>query len=147
MPTIAPMTENDIGAVLAIDPEAREQNLREELVRAWGRVRVLRDLAGPNPDRVLGYVLFWHVTDEIHLLNVAVAPSERRRGYGRQLVEEVIGYARTHEAARVLLEVRVSNAAAVALYQRLGFEQFNLRPRYYDDGEDAIEMMKLIRSD
>lgn len=146
MPAIAPMNEGDIGAVLAIDPDAREQNLREELVRTWGRLRVLRDSEGQDPQRVLGYVLFWHVTDEIHLLNVAVDPNERRRGHGRRLVEEVIDYARTHEAAKVLLEVRVSNAAAVALYEGLGFEEFNRRPRYYDDGEDAIEMMKLIRS-
>jgi ribosomal-protein-alanine N-acetyltransferase len=135
------MTEGDLAAVLAIDHEAREPNLREELVRTWARLLVIRE-----DGRVLGYVLFWHVTDEIHLLNVAVDPTERRRGHGRRLVEEVIAYARAHEAAKVLLEVRVSNAPAVALYRQLGFEEFNRRPRYYDDGEDAIEMMKLIRS-
>ena len=63
------MTEGDIGAVLTIDPDAREHQLREELVRTWARVRVDRSEAGA----VVGYVLFWHVTDEIHLLNVAVA--------------------------------------------------------------------------
>ena len=137
MERIEVMTEGDIAAVLAIDPDARESNLREELVRAWGRLRVLRDGA-----RVLGYVLFWHVTDEIHLLNVAVDEAARRRGSGRRLVEAVIAYARAHEAAKVLLEVRVSNAPAVALYRALGFEEFNRRSRYYDDGEDAIEMAK-----
>jgi ribosomal-protein-alanine N-acetyltransferase len=136
MTEIAPMTEADIGAVLAIDPDAREKNLREELVRAWARVRVLR-----SADRVLGYVLFWHVTDEIHLLNVAVDASERRRGYGGRLVDEVIAYARTHQAAKVLLEARVSNAPALALYAQRGFEEIHRRKRYYDDGEDAIEMM------
>jgi ribosomal-protein-alanine N-acetyltransferase len=140
MTRIEPMTEADIAAVLAIDPDARESNLREELVRTWGRLRVLRS------EHLLGYVLFWHVTDEIHLLNVAVDPAERRKGYGRRLVEEVIDFGRSHQAERVLLEVRVSNAAAVALYAALGFEEFNRRKRYYDDGEDAIEMMKLIRS-
>ena len=135
------MTEADIPAVLAIDPDAREKNLREELVRAWGRLRVMR-----FEGRVVGYVLFWHVTDEIHLLNVAVEGAVRRQGYGRRLVEEVIGYARSHDAEKVLLEVRVSNAPALALYERLGFEEINRRKKYYDDGEDAIEMMKLIRS-
>jgi ribosomal-protein-alanine N-acetyltransferase len=97
-------------------------------------------------DRVLGYVLFWHVTDEIHLLNVAVDASQRRHGHGRRLVGEVIAYARAHDAAKVLLEVRVSNDAALALYRRLGFEEHSRRKRYYDDGEDAIEMMlALIR--
>lgn len=140
---IGALTEADIPAILAIDHDAREQNLREELTRTWGRVRVLREHAG-GP--VLGYVQLWHVTDEIHLLNVAVDAAQRRRGFGRILVHEVIGYAREHSAARVLLEVRVSNSAAIALYQALGFEEFNRRKRYYDDGEDAIEMMlTLIR--
>ena len=135
---IGPFTEGDIPAILAIDHDAREQNLREELSRTWGRVRVLREhAAGP----VLGYVQFWHVTDEIHLLNVAVAGASRRRGLGRTLVHEVIAYAKEHRAGRVLLEVRVSNSAAIGLYQALGFEEFNRRKRYYDDGEDAIEMM------
>lgn len=144
------MTEADIPAVLALDHEAKEQNLREELVRSWARLRVdRRESSGESPcdsSGVVGYVLFWHVTDEIHLLNVAVLASERQKGRGRALVETVIGYAREHAAAKVLLEVRVSNEPALALYRRLGFEEINRRKRYYDDGEDAIEMMlTLIR--
>lgn len=140
---IRPLAEADIAAIVALDHDARAQNLREELTRTWGRVRVLRtQVDGP----VLGYVQFWHVTDEIHLLNVAVAGAERRRGLGRILVNEVIAYAKEHRAERVLLEVRVSNSAAIALYQTLGFEEFNRRKRYYDDGEDAIEMvLTLVR--
>ena len=135
------MREADVGAVLAIDPDAKEHQLREELVRTWARLRVDREAGA-----VVGYVLFWHVTDEIHLLNVAVAATERRRGRGRALVDTVIAYAREHAAAKVLLEVRVSNVAALALYRGLGFEEINRRKRYYDDGEDAIEMMlTLIR--
>lgn len=130
------MHEGDVAAVLALDPDAREGQLRAELTRAWARLRVDRTEAG-----VVGYVLFWHVTDEIHLLNVAVATAARRQGRGRALVEEVIAYARAQAAAKVLLEVRRSNEAALALYRRLGFEEINVRKRYYDDGEDAIEMM------
>ncbi|MBX3229882.1 MAG: ribosomal protein S18-alanine N-acetyltransferase [Labilithrix sp.] len=138
---ILPMSEADVAAVLAIDPDVREGQLREELTRAWARLRV--DRAGGD---VLGYVLFWHVTDEIHLLNVAVDPRARRQGRGRALVEEVVGYARANAAAKVLLEVRRSNEPALALYRSLGFEEINVRRRYYDDGEDAIEMMlALIR--
>src|SRR5262249_54549368 len=97
-PLIDAMTERDIEAVLAIDLEsfhrtdigaadadgphkARERQLREELVRTWARLRVARglglDAAGASSAagarEVLGYVLFWHVADEVHLLNVAVA--------------------------------------------------------------------------
>ena len=58
----------------------------------------------------------------------------------------MIAYAREHAAAKVLLEVRVSNVGALELYRGLGFEEIHRRKRYYDDGEDAIEMMlPLIR--
>jgi [ribosomal protein S18]-alanine N-acetyltransferase len=45
---------------------------------------------------------------------------------------------------KILLEVRASNAAAIALYEALGFERFNVRKRYYDDGEDGVEMVRRI---
>lgn len=148
-----PMTEADVADVLAIDlasfhpsdvrvgAEAtralREQQLREELGRVWARLRVARE----EPEGIVGYILFWHVTDEIHLLNVAVDPKARRRGVGRALVEDLVAYARAHAAAKVLLEVRASNEPAIRLYEGLGFERFNVRKGYYADGEDGVEMM------
>ncbi len=144
------MVEADLDAVLAIDlasfvgttgtidPRlARTQQLREELGRTWARLRVARDAEGV----IVGYLLFWHVTDELHLLNVAVEPSARRRGIGRALVEDLLAYARGHAAQRVLLEVRASNEPAIRLYEQLGFHRFNVRRGYYPDGEDAVEMM------
>jgi ribosomal-protein-alanine N-acetyltransferase len=134
--TIRAMTESDVASVVAFDHEQRAEQLREELARTWARVRV-----ACKGEDVVGYVLFWHVTDEIHVLNVAVAPASRRGGIGRALVGEVIAYARAHQAAKVLLEVRASNGPALALYDALGFERFNVRSRYYADGEDGIEMV------
>ena len=146
--TIEPMTEADLDVVCAIDDaafgapsagggrELRASQLREELRRSFSRLRVARSSSG----EVVGYVLFWHVADELQILNVAVSPTERRKGVGRALVEDVIAYARHHGAGRILLEVRASNAAARALYEQRGFEPFHVRPRYYDDGEDAVEM-------
>lgn len=150
---IEDMTERDIDAAVTIDLASfqpsdigaerndaratREKSLREELARSWARTRVAR---APSGD-VVGYVLFWHVVDEIHLLNVAVAPASRRTGVGRALVLAVIAYARAHAAAKILLEVRASNTAALGLYEKLGFTRFNVRERYYSDGEDGIEMV------
>lgn len=143
------MTEADLDEVVAIDvsafhepKEVREKSLREELARSWARLRVARGEGG----RVLGYLLFWHVTDELHVINVAVAPSERRQGIGRALVAELLAYARANAVAKLLLEVRASNAAAIALYESAGFTRFNVRPKYYGDGEDAVEMMLGVAS-
>jgi ribosomal-protein-alanine N-acetyltransferase len=151
-PKIDAMRESDLDAAIAIDlvsfvsgelgagkedPRAtRERSLREELVRPWARLRCARDQEG----RLVGYCLFWHVVDELHLLNVAVAPEARRRGIGLALMNDLFAYAAEHDAVRILLEVRATNAPAIAMYEKLQFTRFNVRERYYADGEDAIEM-------
>ncbi len=111
---------------------------REELERAWAKIWVVR--LEPNAEPV-GFALAWHAADEVHLLDLAVDPGVRRRGVARQLVGAVLGYAREARARLVLLEVRASNAAAIALYQSAGFSENGVRRGYYsDNGEDAVEM-------
>jgi ribosomal-protein-alanine N-acetyltransferase len=127
---------SELGAGSEDPRRVRERSLREELARPWSRLRAARDPEG----RVLGYLLFWHVVDEVHLLNVAVAMEARMRGIGRALLEDLIGYGRANDVARILLEVRSTNAVAIGLYESLGFVSFNVRPRYYADGVDAVEM-------
>lgn len=151
--TISRMEEADVAEALEIDlasfppsqlsagggdvRQVREAQLREELSRAWARVRVARGERGV----VLGYALSWHVADEVHLLNVAVAPAARRKGIGRALMDDLLAHARATAAAKVLLEVRAANVAAIRLYESLGFAHLGVRRRYYADGEDAVEMM------
>lgn len=151
------MTADDLETVLELDlaafaqaghdrrgasPRAsRRSQLEEELARAWARMRVARDERGA----ALGYILFWHVADELHLLDVAVSPDAQRRGLGRALVEDLLAFGRAHDAARVLLEVRASNVAAIGLYRALGFGTDDVRKRYYDDGEDALTMSLALR--
>jgi len=77
----------------------------------------------------------------VHLLDLAVDEASRRRGVGRELVARVLGEARESGARLVLLEVRRSNAAAIALYRSAGFTENGVRRGYYsDNGEDALEM-------
>jgi ribosomal-protein-alanine N-acetyltransferase len=139
------MTEADLEAVLEIDVPAfrepravRENSLREELARSWARLFVARVDGG----RAVGYLLYWHVVDEAHVINVAVAPQERRHGIGRALVAHLLGHASANGIVKLLLEVRASNIAAIGLYESAGFTKFNVRARYYADGEDAVEMMR-----
>lgn len=143
---LASFVPSELGVGVGVGAEAeaplivRERSLREELVRSWARLRAARDEGGA----VLGYALFWHVVDELHLLNVAVAIPSRRRGIGRALMDDLIAYGRAHAAARILLEVRAGNVAAITLYEQLGFTRFNVRERYYADDEDAIEMSLVL---
>lgn len=146
---IEPMIEADLDAVLDIDVAAfreprdvREKSLREELARKWARIHVARIDGG----RIVGYLLYWHVVDEAHVINVAVAPQERRHGIGRALVAHLLDHAKANGIVKLLLEVRASNAAAIGLYEKAGFTRFNVRERYYNDGEDAVEMMRDLRA-
>lgn len=136
------MTRDDLDAVADLEhrcfsnPWAREA-LEGELARTWARLFVIEADGGA----IAGFVNFWLVADEVQVLNVAVEPSLRRRGLARALMKAVTETARAQRATAVTLEVRPTNAAAVTLYQTMGFTISGRRPRYYDDGEDALLMV------
>ncbi len=79
-----------------------------------------------------------------HILNIAVDPAFRGRGLGKRLLEYALEYCRRLGAKQIELEVRTGNDAAIALYQKYGFEIRELRPCYYSDGEDAFVMVKAL---
>ncbi len=81
--------------------------------------------------------------DEVHILNVAVAPEQRRKGVARALMAETERRAHTAGASLLTLEVRRSNQAALDLYREFDYRAVGVRPNYYvDEGEDAIVMVK-----
>jgi [ribosomal protein S18]-alanine N-acetyltransferase len=138
---IEPMTEDDAAAVAAIEGPTRmtEADVHDELARPWSRMWVARE-ADPRGE-VVGFVLTWHVSDELHVLNVATRADRRRQGIGRAVMNEAVAYGRGNAVRHVLLEVRRSNRAAIAMYRGLGFFAMGIRARYYPDGEDAVEMV------
>ena len=135
------MREGDVPTVAAIEGPTRmqEHQIRDELARPWSRMWVARE-----DDAVAAYVVSWHVADELHVLNIATRADRRRRGAARALMDEVLAYARAKGVRHVLLEVRRSNAPAIALYRAVGFSVMGVRARYYPDDEDAIEMVLLL---
>ncbi len=90
--------------------------------------------------RLIGYVLYWLVGDEMQINNVAVHPDWRGRGVGERMLRAVMEEAKGRGAMVAVLEVRASNAAARALYERkLGFGFLAVREGYYTQpDEDAI---------
>ena len=93
---------------------------------------------------LIGYCVAMAGVDEMHLLNITIAPPARRRGHARRLLAELVQQCRLRQAARLWLEVRESNAQARETYRRLGFSQVGRRKGYYPapEGrrEDAIVM-------
>ena len=95
------------------------------------------------PDKIIGYHFFWLVADELHILNIAVDPDYQGCGLGTLLMNFAADFGRERGARSMLLEVRVSNTPAQALYHKLGFQQVGLRKKYYaDNKEDAYAMTK-----
>lgn len=96
---------------------------------------------GSGEKRIVGFLCAWVVGGELHINNIGVHPSYRRRGIASQLLEEVLRRARAKGARVGYLEVRASNEAATALYTCYGFKSIGLRRSYYDHPqEDAIVM-------
>ncbi len=92
-------------------------------------------------DYIVGYAGFWTMVDEAHLTTIAVRDAYRRRGLGELLLLSIIHWAMKLNAKIITLEVRVSNKAAQALYEKYGFKPVGLRRGYYsDNGEDALLM-------
>jgi len=118
-----------------------EQQLRNELSNAWSTMLAALEAAPDGAERMAGFVIVWVVHDELHVLNVATAPEDRRRGVGRALMEEAHRLGRSRACRLSTLEVRRSNAPAIALYLALGYRQVGTRPRYYtEENEDALLM-------
>ena len=92
---------------------------------------------------IAGYVGSQSVLDSADMMNIAIAPEYRRQGIGRKLIDNLIAHLQEQNVIALLLEVRVSNAAAISLYQKFGFEQVGRRPRYYHNPrEDALIFRK-----
>jgi ribosomal-protein-alanine N-acetyltransferase len=138
------MLESDVDSIVAMDPSAglRPEQLRTELQRPWARCWVARDDTG----RPQAFLTAWHVTDELLVMNLATRSDCRRKGLGRAMMGTAVEYARAHAVHHVFLEVRRSNSAAIGLYRAVGFFAVGVRPRYYADDEDAVEMALDIES-
>ncbi|MEW6055715.1 MAG: ribosomal protein S18-alanine N-acetyltransferase [Bdellovibrionota bacterium] len=146
--SLRPATEDDLPLVLEIErvsykrPWSREAFF-EEMTRPYSQFLVLTDDETDN--LVAAYVVYWLLFEECHILNVAVHLQWRGLGFAERLVRKAIDDALRKNMKRVFLEVRKSNAAATALYQKLGFFIDHIKPRFYEDGEDAYFMVLFLQ--
>lgn len=98
-------------------------------------------IVAENQGQILAYAGMWVLLDEAHVTNIAVHPTYRRQGLGLALLRELARRAIQKGVYQLTLEVRPTNHAAQALYQKVGFVERGRRKRYYaDTGEDAILM-------
>lgn len=102
-------------------------------------------IVAEDGDRIVGFILgVVERAYEARILILAVEEEHRKRGVGSQLVKLFMDRFRRGGVRRVKLEVRISNMAAIRLYEKLGFERKKVLPAYYADGEDAYLMSRTI---
>jgi [ribosomal protein S18]-alanine N-acetyltransferase len=138
------MRADDLAQVMRIERDAylwpwSEGNVQDSI--AGGHCcQLLRAQSG----EVLGYFIAMPGVQELHLLNITVAPAHQQQGWARVMLDALCDCARSQQAQWVWLEVRVSNARAIAIYERYGFRCVGQRKAYYPlqglQREDAIVM-------
>ncbi|MDD2555596.1 MAG: ribosomal protein S18-alanine N-acetyltransferase [Syntrophaceticus sp.] len=140
------MEEKDIKQILLIEqcsfpaPWTSKAYL-SELQNKFARYFVLLD-----QERVIGYAGMWLFAGESHITTIAVHPDYRSRRYGRLLMVTLIEHSMKHNIGTMVLEVRVSNNAAIRLYHSLGFKKIGMRRNYYKETrEDAIVMLRHLK--
>lgn len=139
---------DDLDAVEALErgifPNPWSRGMLTEELRSDEQRIALIALEGELP---IGFAFCWRVVDELHLINLGVLPSHRRRGVAQAILDHLLAHPRARDASIVTLEVRASNLAAQRFYQQNGFLEVALRPRYYPDTkEDAMIMLKTLDS-
>ena len=144
--TIRPLGYTDLPQALGIE--------RRSFPTPWSLAMFVLELSKPSSiclaavkrtetggEKLAGYLICSRYAAVWHVMNIAVDPAARRQGTAAALMQRLIDQAGPD--APYTLEVRPSNAPAIALYERLGFRSAGLRPRYYHDtGEDAMIMWR-----
>lgn len=138
-----PMQADQLAAVLQIEQRAyahpwTETHFRDALRSGYQAQRLQGDTA------VLGYFVAMKGVDEVHLLNITVAPEYQGQGWARVMLDALAMWARGQQAHWLWLEVRQGNARAISVYEAHGYRRVGVRKAYYPAGpgqrEDAVVM-------
>lgn len=137
------MTAEDVASVSALEQEIfsvpwSEQGFLDALTQPTALFFVAEHVG-----KIAGYCGIYCALDEGEITNVAVAPWARRKQIGRRLIKHLLAAVEEAGITNVLLEVRVSNAPAICLYESLGFEIFGLRKNFYEAPREDGYVMQL----
>lgn len=144
---IREMKLEDVPHVAAIEQLCFSAPWNENMIISSWESRLSCWLIAEIDGCVAGYVGSEAVLDSADMMNIAVAPAYRKRGIAEALIKALVEHLQQRDILFLLLEVRVSNAPAIALYNKLCFEQVGRRPRYYTNPrEDALILRKELKS-
>lgn len=128
---------------------------RESIKTFWTKKSIECEFSNPNytyfvlkdklENKVIGYIGFWKILDEIEIGNIAIDDEYRGQSLGYLLIEEVFDFAKKNKVKNIFLEVREGNKRAIKFYKNNGFLFLRKRKAYYsDNGEDALVMIRSL---
>jgi ribosomal-protein-alanine N-acetyltransferase len=136
------MEEKDLASVLEIEHLSFPNPWHESTFHGeiqHGPISFPLVIVHETLGRVIGYVIFWVIGEDVQINNIALHPDFRGMGIGERVLRSVIEEVKSRGARLITLEVRPSNTAAVSLYRKLGFKMMGIRKGYYTvPPEDAI---------
>ena len=139
---ILPMTLDHVSQVAQLEKLCFSSPWSENSVASELNNPLSFWLVAMEGDRLAGYVGSQSVMGESDMMNVAVHPDFRRQGIARKLIEELIAALKDRDCHSLTLEVRASNAPALALYEALGFQEVGCRRNYYRDPKEDARILR-----
>jgi ribosomal-protein-alanine N-acetyltransferase len=137
-------TKEDIPTIAKMERRCFHDAWTEEMLSDTLRYPIYNCFLAEEGGQVCGYCCLIVVCEDAEVGNIAVDTPFRGKGIGKALMEAMHQRAKEKGATQSFLEVRVSNASAIALYKKFGYESYGIRARYYEDGEDAMVMKRAL---
>ena len=136
--------EKDVALIAQLERRCFQDAWTEQMLRETNDNPLYHCFLVEEEGQVCGYCCLFVLFEDAEVLNIAVDEAYRGRGYAKEMMKKMHAYAKSLGAERSLLEVRVGNQPARALYESFGYETYGVRERYYADGEDACLMEKRL---
>ena len=140
--TIREWTKEDIPILAEMEERCFKDPWTREMLEDTLRYPIYNCFLAEEGEQVCGYCCLITVCEDAEVGNIAVDIPFRGQGIAQKLMQTMHERAKQKGATECFLEVRVSNASAIALYKKFGYESYGIRAKYYEDGEDALVMKK-----
>lgn len=136
--------QKDITKLAEMERRCFSDPWTEQMLADTLKLPVYHGFLVEEQGEILGYASMIVVCEDAEVGNIAVDLPFRGRGLSKVLMDAMHERAKSLGATQCFLEVRVSNAVAISLYQKYGYEKYGVRAKYYADGEDAFVMKKSL---
>jgi len=141
MTEIRRISENDIEMVASLEMEIFPDPWSVKSIKETHENQSAYIFGAYKEGILIGYAIFYYVLDEGEIARIAVSPSYRRQGVAEQIFAGLLEFCAEKEIVRLLLDVRVSNEAAIAFYRKSGFSDDGIRKNFYDNPKEHALLM------